>query len=178
MRTWGVGIMAAGLLLSACHNSGPATRSADDPFLTSPTHLSYNVKVRFADSSRIKATLQAGVAYLFEDARETTFGGSVVVDFYSMESGQRLARMTSDSANVDDRTNNMTAIGNVRVLSDSTGTTLTTQRLLWENHSQLLKSMEYVKIISPSEIIEGSGFVSDRFLKSYRIFNVSGVQQK
>ncbi|NQW29471.1 MAG: LPS export ABC transporter periplasmic protein LptC [Ignavibacteria bacterium] len=166
------------ICITSCSKQAHVAKSADDPFLTAPSHMSYNVKVKFADSSRTKATLQSGVAYLSEESRETSFGKSVVVDFFSVESGKRLARMTADSAVVDDRTSNMTAIGNVVVFSDSTRTTLTTQKLLWENHSQLLKSTEFVRIVSPSEKIEGMGFVSDRFLKSYRIFKVSGIQQQ
>ncbi len=163
--------------LCACTERHASSRVKDDPFLTAPAHLSYNVKVLFTDSSYTKAILYAGEARLFEDRQMTTLGKSVKVDFYSRTGEQRAAQLTSDSAIVDDRTRNMTAIGNVRVHSDSSRSTLTTQRLIWTNATQRIRSDDPVRIVTPTEVIEGVGFESDQFLTSYRIFKVKGVHR-
>lgn len=153
----------------------PVERSQQpDPYLLAPTHISYNITVNFYDSTRTKAVLKSGVARIFEDIQQTTLTDSVVVDFISKASGKRLARLTADSAVIDDRTKNMTAIGNVVVYSDSSRTTLTTQLLVWNSIRERLSSTVAVKIVSPRETIQGIGFESDQFLTDYRIYSVSG----
>lgn len=161
-------------VVSACRDRALIKRSDQDPFLTAPAHVSFGVSVRFTDSARTKALLRSTVARIFEDRQETTMGDTVIVDFFSVTSGKRVARLTADSAIVDDRTMNMIAIGNVVVYSDSSRTTLSTPRLLWENAREMLSSTEDVRIVTPKETILGTGFESDQYLTSYRIYKVHG----
>ncbi|MCX6139554.1 MAG: LPS export ABC transporter periplasmic protein LptC [Candidatus Kapabacteria bacterium] len=167
------------LVLAAfgCSDRTASTRVKDDPFLEAPAHLSYNIEVLFTDSSYTKAILTAGEARLYEDRQQTTLSNGVSVDFLSRTGIGPAARLTSDSALVDDRTRDMTAIGNVRVHSDSSATTLTTKRLIWVNSTQKIRSDAYVRIVSPTETIEGIGFESDQYLTAYRIFQVRGVHR-
>ncbi len=160
--------------LVGCTDRTPIKKSDQDPFLTAPAHVSYGVTVKFTDSARTKAILRSSVARIFEDRQETTMSDTVIVDFYSVTSGKRVARLTADSAIVDDRTMNMIAIGNVVVYSDSSRTTLSTPRLLWENTREMLSSTEDVKIVTPKETILGTGFESNQYLTNYRIYKVHG----
>lgn len=165
--------------LAGCYqHSGPVHRGPDSTE-GQPAHISYNVRVRFTDSIRTKAILQSAVARLWEDRQETTLGDTVIVDFFSATSGRRMARLTADSAIIDDRTKNMVAIGNVVVWSDSSRTSLSTTRLVWDNSRERFSTTEYVRIVSPKETIEGEGFESDQYLTSYRIFKfrVRGEQR-
>lgn len=163
--------------LMACSNGAQQPAVKEDPLDKQPSHISYNVHVTFLDSANRKAVLQSAVARVWDEKQETTMGDTVIVDFYSQTSQQRLARLTSDSALIDDRTKNMTAIGHVYVWSDSSRTSLTTTRLNWDNQRAKLYSTEYVKIVSPKETIEGQGFESDQYLTNYRIFRVRGVHR-
>jgi LPS export ABC transporter protein LptC len=142
-----------------------------------PDHLTWNITVRFMDSSVTKAILKGRRARVYEDRMETLLDSGVVVDFMGTTGERRVARMTSDSARVDDRTRDMIARGNVVVISDSTGKKLTTSLLTWDNAAQKLRTTEYVKIESPGETIEGFGLESDQYLKEYKIFKVSGIKQ-
>ncbi|CAN5512184.1 hypothetical protein BH10BAC6_BH10BAC6_08610 [soil metagenome] len=164
-------------LIASCSQGEQQAPVKDDPLDKQPSHISYNVHVTFLDSASKKAVLQSAVARVWEEKQETTMGDTVIVDFYSQTSQKRLARLTSDSALVDDRTKNMTAIGHVYVWSDSSRTSLATTRLNWDSQRAILYSTEYVKIISPSETIEGQGFESDQYLTNYRIFRVRGVHR-
>ena len=71
----------------------------------------------------------------------------------------------------------MFASGHVYVVSDSTQTSLATPNLMWDHDKQQLFTQEKVYIKTPTETIEGTGFISDQFLKNYRIFKVSGVSR-
>lgn len=139
-----------------------------------PNHTSWDFRVRFMDSSRIKALLTAKRARVYDSRRETLLDTNVRVVFNN-KSSQQLAVLTSDSARIDDRTRNMYASGNVVVISDSTGTLLKTPNLMWDHEKQQLYTNDKVHIETPNEIIDGTGLISDQYLKNYRIFKVSGV---
>jgi hypothetical protein len=47
---------------------------------------------------------------------------------------------------------------------------------MWSEERKKLYSTEFVRIESPTEILEGYGFESDQQLKNYTIFKPSGVR--
>lgn len=161
-----------------CTRQDPIKRASEDPFLNAPLHLSFNVRVLFKDSTLTKAVLTAGEARVYEDRRQTLLGKHVHIEFFDKETQRRVAELDSDSAEIDDRTKNMVAIGNVKVWSDSSRTQLTTTRLLWDDKTQRISTNEIVHIVSPRETIDGKGLESDQFLTSYKIFNVRGVHRQ
>ncbi|GAB1429702.1 hypothetical protein MASR2M18_05340 [Ignavibacteria bacterium] len=140
-----------------------------------PIHTIWDFSMTLMDSSRIKATISSARAIVNEKGQETTLDSAVKVEFMSVYS-RRVGMLTSDSAKIDDRTRNMFAYGNVKVVSDSTNVILTTPMLMWNNGKQLLFTTEKVHIVTPTEIIDGIGFESDQYLKNYKIFRVSGIK--
>ena len=84
--------------------------------------------------------------------------------------------LTAQSATVDDITKNMTARGNCVVVSDS-GTTLTTEVLQWDNRRRKIHSDQFVRIVSPKEILQGYGFEADQNLNDYVIYRISGQKR-
>lgn len=164
-------------VLAGCVDREQVQRPPADPTKRPPSHVSYNVKVVFTDSSRTKAILQSTEARVLDDRQETHLRDTVIVEFFSMASGRRVALLTADSAVIDDRTKDMTAFGDVRVWSDSSRTSLTTTSLLWDHRRQRISSTAFVRIVAPSETIEGVGFESDQYLTSYRIYRVRGERR-
>ena len=178
-RILGVAFVLALMLgLSACRERTAATQVKNDPFLRSPTHVSYNVEIMLADSSYVRARVQADVGRVREDVQQTELVGNVSVVFYQRRSNVVGARLRCDSVVIDDRTRDMTAFGSVVVVSDSTQTTLRTSKLTWSNAAQRVRSDQPVQIDTPSEHIDGIGFESDQYLTDYRIFRVRGVHQQ
>jgi len=137
-----------------------------------PDQESWNSTIEFTDSGVTKAVLNAGHAVVFENQNRTFLGDSVRVDFFD-DGGKHTSYLTSDSAIVNNQTNDLEAIGRVYAHNDS-GTSLWTQRLFWNNKTQKVTSDVFVRIVSPRETIQGVGFQSDRDLGNYTIFNVSG----
>ena len=70
----------------------------------------------------------------------------------------------------------MTAEGGVVVVSDS-GTTVTTEKLYWDNKRRKVHSDLFVRVVSPREIIQGVGFEADENLDNYTIYKTSGSQK-
>ncbi len=140
---------------------------------TLPTQESWNTTVTFTDSGIVKAILKAGHISAFEASKQTLLDSGVHVDFFD-EHGKHSSVLTSRSGKVDENTNNLEAIGNVVVVSDS-GVVVETEKLFWDNQRQLIHSDEFVKITSPKESLQGHGFESDQSLRNYRIFRVTGT---
>ncbi|MFN4985698.1 MAG: LPS export ABC transporter periplasmic protein LptC [Ignavibacteria bacterium] len=177
MRSLGVAIGFL-LLLSSCSERPSIQRSADDPFLTVPSHVAYNVKIAITDSTRSKATLYARQGNIDERNQRTTMVGNVIVDFYEKSGVAVQARLTADSVVVNDITKDMTAHGNVRVESRTRQITLTTTLLTWVNATRRVQTEKPVHIETGSESIDGVGFESNQDLSSYRLFHVRGVRRK
>ncbi len=137
-----------------------------------PDQESWNSTILFSDSGVTKGILKAGHAVVYSNQNKTFLGDSVRVDFFD-EHGVHTSYLTSDSGIVDDQSNDLEAIGNVYAHNDS-GTSLWTQVLNWNDKTQKITSKVFVRIVSPKESIQGIGFQSDRDLRNYTIFNVSG----
>lgn len=161
-------------VIVGCKNEADDKKSIDiEPDI--PIHTIWDFSMTLMDSSRTKATINSARAIVDDKRQETTLDSAVKVEFMSVSS-RRVGLLTSDSAKVDDRTRNMFAYGNVKVVSDSTHVTLTTPMLMWNNGKQLLFTTEKVHIVTPTELIDGIGFESDQYLKNYKIFRVSGIK--
>lgn len=174
-----VAVLFVIITLFACGESKLVPGKAEEVFNTEilPDQSSIDIEVHFVDSSFTKAILNADTAKVFQQRKETFLIGSVKVRFFDENHRGEASVLTSDSARIDDNTNNMLARGNVYVISDVKQTTLRTSILNWDNNSRKLYSTEYVKIISPRETIEGYGFESDQTLSNYKIFKVTGISK-
>lgn len=140
-----------------------------------PSQESWHSTITFSDSGIIKAIVKAGHIYAFDNSRVTHLDSGVVVDFFD-EFGKHTTQLTSLRGSVDEGTNNLEATGNVVVRSDS-GTTVYTEKMFWTNEKQLIHSPEFVRIISPKEQLQGTGFESDHNLRNYKIFKVTGTAE-
>jgi len=141
-----------------------------------PSQESWGSTITFTDSGIVKAIVNAGHIYAYENTRITFLDSGVVVDFYD-ELGAHTSRLTSHKGSVDEGTSNLEAIGNVIVTSDS-GTVVRTEKMFWTNATQLIHSPDFVHITSPTEDLKGTGFESDHNLRNYRIFKVTGTAER
>ncbi len=168
-------IICCGILGCEPENNIPQQKLAIEQLQQLPTHTSWDFSMVIMDSNRVKSTLKARLARVYDQRQETRLDTSVVVEFMNKNS-QRVGILTADSAVVDDKSRNMVAYGRVKVVSDSTHTTLQTPVLMWNNKTQKLYTTEKVHIKSPTEVIDGTGMESDQYLKNYKIFKVSGIK--
>jgi LPS export ABC transporter protein LptC len=140
-----------------------------------PSQESWNSTITFSDSGTVKAIVRAGHIYAYDNSTVTHLDSGVIVDFFD-ELGLHTTTLTSRQGIVDEGTNNLEATGNVIVRSDS-GTVVYTEKMFWDNKRQLIHSPEFVRIVSPKERLQGTGFESDHNLRNYRIFKVTGTAE-
>ena len=103
--------------------------------------------------------------------------GNVEVDFFS-EEGDHISILYSDSAQINEQSNNLHANGNVFVVSDS-GYTLTTSKILWDNRYRMIIAEDSVMFTTTEgDTMYGVGFESDMDLDQWRIFRIYGVTRE
>ena len=109
-----------------------------------------------------------------EDALLT---GDVKADFYN-DLGEHVSILYSDSAKINQRTNNLWATGNVHVESDS-GFTLYANTILWDNQYKIIESKDSVMFTTTQgDSMYGVGFESDMDLTEWKIYKPTGVIQR
>ena len=103
--------------------------------------------------------------------------GNVEVDFFG-EEGDHISILYSDSAQINEQSNNLHANGNVYVVSDS-GYTLTTSELFWDNRYKMIIAEDSVMFTTTEgDTMYGVGFESDMDLDQWRIFQIFGVTRE
>jgi len=140
-----------------------------------PSQESYNTKVTFSDSGRVKAILDAGRIRVFPKFNFTLIDSSAKVDFY--KDGVHTSTLTGKRGKIYDATKDVEVYDSVKLVSED-GSELTTNKLYWVNKTQRVKSDEFVHIRTKNEDIQGYGFEADQNLKNYVIYKVSGEVQK
>jgi hypothetical protein len=81
----------------------------------------------------------------------------------------------SDSARINEQSNNLYANGNVFVVSDS-GYTLTTSEILWDNRYRMIIAEDSVMFTTTDgDTLYGVGFESDMDLESWKISRPFGI---
>ena len=103
--------------------------------------------------------------------------GNVKVDFFG-EEGEHNSILYSDSAQINEQSNNLHANGNVFVVSDS-GYTLTTNKILWDNRYKMIIAEDSVMFTTTEgDTMYGVGFESDMDLDQWRIFRIFGIARE
>ncbi len=165
-------IFCSAFLFSACEEKIRPSVLGGVSSSSLPSQESWNATITFTDSGIVKAIVKAGHIYSYDNSTVTYLESGVQVDFFD-ENGNHSSVLTSTKGKVDEGTNDLEAVGNVIVRSDS-GVVVVTEKLFWDNNRQLIHSPEFVKITSHTEQLQGTGFESDNSLRNYRIFKVTG----
>jgi LPS export ABC transporter protein LptC len=162
------------LLWLACRSQDQQT--VTPPNYEGPDQEGWNSRITVTSNGRTAAILQYSHMEKYSRKHEVKFDGGIVVDFYNTE-GQHTSNLISERGLLHEETNDVEAMGNVVVVSDS-GITVRTQRLRWDNARQKILSNDFVTITrAQGDTLYGHGFQSDQSLRNYSILKPSGVSQ-
>lgn len=168
-------ILSAMFGLFACANSEKEIFDPGD-LSNKPDHSLVNIDINLVDSTSRKANIKADSAFVYVRDNFTEMKHNIEVIIFST-SNKPMLKISADSVIIDDKTKNMTAFGNIVVKSDEKATSMQTNRLDWDNTYRIIHTKEYVKIVSPREVLQGYGFESDERLSYYKIYKVIGEQK-
>lgn len=106
-----------------------------------------------------------------------TDDGNIKAEFYN-DDNILSSILYADSAQINNRYNNMIAKGNVVIYSPETNLMLLGDNVLWDNNAKRILSEEdvtIIKILDGSQCIQQShGFESDMNLSNYIFYNIKG----
>jgi LPS export ABC transporter protein LptC len=125
----------------------------------------------------MRALVKSGHLEKFNDRQYILLDKNVNVDFFD-ELEQHTTNLISQIAEVDERTNFMTAIGDVIVVSDS-GVTLYTDTLMWNSEEELIYTDDPIMLTTEkNDTLYGIGFESDVSMDHWKILQPSGVTER
>ena len=125
----------------------------------------------------MRALVKSGHLEKFNDRQYILLDKDVNVDFFD-DLEQHTTNLKSQIAEVDERTNFMTAIGDVIVVSDS-GVTLYTDTLMWNSEEELIYTDDPIMLTTEkNDTLYGIGFESDVSMDHWKILQPSGVTER
>ena len=169
------------LLLIACGTSQDNGLSESEPVEETvveeaPDQESWQSTVIISENGRLVAEVWANYIAVYNKQKRTYMKDSIHVDFYNRE-GKHNAVLTADAGTFEQQTQNLTALGNVIVVSDS-GVVLETEALMWDNKQQKIISEVPVKFMNATDTLYGDSFISDPDMINYDIKNPRGCSRR
>ena len=139
-----------------------------------PDQESWDVEITLTNEGIMRALVKAGHLEKFNDRNYIFLNKNVDVDFFDEEE-THTTNLESMIAEIDEKTNFMTAIDNVVVVSDS-GATLYTDTLKWDSKEEIIYTASPIMLTTTkNDTLYGSGFESDVGLNHWKILYPSGV---
>ena len=139
-----------------------------------PDQESWGVNIILTDQGIMRAKVESGHLEKYNEKEFILLNNNVKVDFFDANENHTSV-LTSQEAEVDQKSNDMKAFGNVVVVSDS-GITLYSETLSWKSMDEKLQTKEEIMITTlDNDTLYGIGFESDSDLKNWQIIKPSGV---
>ena len=135
---------------------------------------SWNPTIILTREAKKRAVVKSGHLSKYADKKEVILEGNVDADFFSTEE-EHMSNLKSEYAFVYEETDNLLAIGNVVVVSDS-GVTLFTDSLYWDNKLEKITSNDTIMLTTEmDDTLYGVGFESNVDLTHWKIIKPWGV---
>lgn len=142
-----------------------------------PDQEMWQSTVTSMNKGKKEAVVQYGHMMHYPERKFYQFDDGVKVDFYD-KTGAHASVLTSKRGELDEKTNNVKAMQNVVVVSDS-GVTLFTEEIAFNQELNKIISTVDVKITTTKgDTFYGIGFESDPQLTNYEIKKLSGKAHK
>ncbi|MBC8266009.1 MAG: LPS export ABC transporter periplasmic protein LptC [Flavobacteriales bacterium] len=138
-----------------------------------PSETLKQAELTYTEKGKVKVKIIAQKIERFTKPSPTiNFSQGLVVYFYN-DSAMLTSTLTAQQAIIDDEKQQMIAEINVELINQKQEK-LNTEKLIWDEKSNLIYTEKSVKITSKNEIIFGDGFESTPDFSTYKITNVRG----
>ena len=159
-------LVAAGLLGSLGGCSGRSTPVASNEELRIPDQEARDFTLTESAAGTKNWTLRANYAAMYNREHKVD-AKTVNIDFFDKE-GTLYSTLTADRGEVDQRTNDLQARGNVKVMTKN-GVAMETDSLRFINRTGKILSDGFVKVTRQGDVLTGFGFESDATLEHFRL---------
>ena len=137
------------------------------------------VELLYSDSAIVRVAIHAPVLlrYIARDTPKQVFPEGVDADFYN-EQHIQTSKMIANYAEQFQKERKVYLRDSVRIWNNK-NELLETDELIWDEPAEQISSTKYVKITTPTQIIEGVGFKSNLEFTDWEIYKVHGqIEQK
>lgn len=142
-----------------------------------PDQESWNVTIILTREGKKRAVVESGHLAKYNDKQEVILDEKVTADFFSILE-EHMSRLTSREARVFEASDNLLALEDVVVISDS-GVTLYTDSLYWDNQAEMITTRDSVMLTTETDdTLYGIGFESNVDLTHWKIFEPWGVTEQ
>jgi len=155
-------------LLVACTKTGDYSTLPDGLV---PDQEIWNAMITVTRSGETESRIFATHIVQYPNSNDMIISDSMRIDFY--RDGLHESYLTADSGLVNDKSDNIVAIGNVVMVSDS-GFTAYTDSVFFINDSNKVYTNSAIQIFSKEDTLYGTNFVSDTKFENWTIFNPLG----
>lgn len=160
-------VLCVSLLTGFCSRDETTVMDKSDA-KSLPDQEIWDFKAKTTTNGKLEAIIEAGHMQRFSKESLMLFKMGIHVDFFD-EKGEHASVLTADSGEYDVDTENVKAMGNVVVLSDS-GITLYTDELFYYRDSDRIISNSHVKVeTNEGHVLHGIGFESDAQMDFWEI---------
>jgi len=155
---------ALALLLVGCSSrSAPAPKASN---LQMPDQEARDFTLTETSEGTKNWTLWASYAAMY-NAKNLVDAKTISIEFFDSK-GKRYSKLVADQGLVDQRTNNLAAIGHVSIVTE-TGVRMETDSLRWINKTEKIVSESFVKVTRNQDVVTGYGFESDPNLDHFHL---------
>ena len=135
-----------------------------------PDQESWEAIIILTNKGKMRAKIKSGHLEKYNEKSYILLDTNVTVDFFDQDE-RHTSILTSDAAEIDQKSNNMKASGNVVAISDS-GITLFSEILFWDSKKEKLYTETNIMITTlENDTLFGTGFESNSNLKNWKILN-------
>lgn len=169
------GVLVVFLAGGGCERRGTSERApAESEEGPTPTHVSWDAQFTMSEGGRPRAVIAAPrmEQYRTSDStysvwRSMSDTTRVRLYLYDVE-GDSSATLTADSLLFQDRKGVLDAYKNVVVVTES-NKRLQTEHLTWRQADRKIRTRRFVRIRTPTEVVQGNGLVADEDLETYQL---------
>ena len=136
-----------------------------------PDQEIWNAVITVTRGGEAESRIYATHIVQYPNSNDMIISDSMRIDFY--KDGLHESYLTADSGLVNDKSDNIVAIGHVVMVSDS-GFTAYTDSLFFINDSNKVYTNSAIQIFSKEDTLYGTNFVSDTKFENWTIFNPLG----
>jgi LPS export ABC transporter protein LptC len=157
-------IAAASIALAGCQSRTTSSPGASN--LKIPDQEARDFTLTETSEGEKNWTLWASYAAMYND-KNLVDAKTIRIEFFDSK-GKRYSTLVADQGLVDQRTNNLDAVGNVRIVTE-TGVHMETDSLRWINNTRKIVSDAFVKVTRKQDVVTGYGFESDPNLDHFHL---------
>lgn len=137
-----------------------------------------NVEILYSDSAVVRVAIQAPtlLRYIARDTPKQVFPDGIDANFYN-EQHIQTTKMVAKYAEQFEKERKVYLRDSVRIWNHKKEM-METNELIWDEPKKQISSTKYVKIITPTQIIEGVGFKSNLEFTEWEIYQVHGQMEQ